>query len=68
MKKYIYIYIYLYSFIGCWLSSKRWGKKKELPKNNIEIIRNRRMGKKNWNVIIHLTFPNILYKFILINL
>jgi len=55
-KKYIYIYLYL--FVG-WLSSKRWGKKKELSKNDIEIIRDRRMGKKNWNVIIHLTFPNI---------
>jgi len=32
-------------------------------KNFIEIIRSRRMGKENSNVIIHLTFSNILNSF-----
>jgi len=55
-----YIYIYLYSFVGCRLSLRRWlRKEKKTSKNDIEIIRDRRMEKENWNVIIHLTFPNI---------
>jgi len=55
------IFIYILVFI-CRLSIIRegdWGKRKELSKNDIEIIRDRRMGKENWNVIIYLTFPNI---------
>jgi len=39
------------------------GKRKELSKNDIEVIRVRRMGKKNCNVIIHFTFPNISIHF-----
>jgi len=62
MKK--YIYIYLYSFVGRRLSLRRWlRKEEETSKNDIEIIRNRKMGEENWNMTIHLTFPNIPIQF-----
>jgi len=59
MKKYIFIYLYSFVEVVGYLQEGDGGKRKELPKNDIEIIRDRIMGKKNWNVIIHLKFLNI---------
>jgi len=57
------IYLYILVFICRLLIIFEKRKEKRTPKNNIEIIRDRRMGKKNCNVIIHLTFLNILNSF-----
>jgi len=60
MKK---IYLYIFVFI-CKLVIIFEKMTEEIEKRNfIEIIRDRKMGKENWNVIIHLTFSNILNSF-----